>query len=118
MAIRSADDIIKRARQMEINRIASERPSEEHTRAASKRLDVLEAKLDMVMQKLGIEAPKEEGVHARLLDALVEWRSTRDLAAMMGYRQEYVSRCVAELKRTGRIESKKQGKTVFYRKVA
>lgn len=82
----------------------------------NKRLDVLETKIEMIMQKLAMDTNAGVGqVHTRLLAALADWKSTNQLAAEMSYRQEYVSRCVADLRKAGKLDSKKSGKTIFYK---
>lgn len=119
MPVRSTDDIIRKAHQWDAARRAGP-PNEDgvQLKSVSKRLDVIEAKLELVMRKLSLEQPVEKTVHTRLLEALADWKSTQQLAAELSYRQEYVSRCVATLKRNGSLETRKQGKTIFYRKTA
>ncbi|MBI4017972.1 MAG: hypothetical protein HY366_03435, partial [Candidatus Aenigmarchaeota archaeon] len=118
LPVRSTDDIIRKAHQWDAARRVSVPSDGVQLKSISKRLDVLEAKIDVVMRKLSLEQPVEKTVHTRLLEALADWKSTQQLAAELSYRQEYVSRCVATLKRNGSLETRKQGKTIFYRKTA
>lgn len=82
-----------------------------------RRVDILEARLEHVMKKLALEEGTKT-IHTRLLEQLGDWKSTSQLATELGYTQEYISRCVATLKRTAKVEERKSGKTIFYRKVS
>lgn len=90
----------------------------QQSQAVARRLDVLEARLDFVMKKLSInENNGLSAVQAKLMTSLAEWKSTNQLAGALGYRQEYVSRQVAQLKHAGYLEERKTGKTIFYKVV-
>ncbi|QQG39563.1 MAG: hypothetical protein HYS81_04250 [Candidatus Aenigmatarchaeota archaeon] len=116
LTVRSAEEILKKARAMDAARVTVTAPQQ--SQAVARRLDVLEARLDFVMKKLSInENNGLSAVQAKLMTSLAEWKSTNQLAGALGYRQEYVSRQVAQLKHAGYLEERKTGKTIFYKVV-
>jgi DNA-binding transcriptional ArsR family regulator len=52
----------------------------------------------------------------RILNLLDNWTTTHDLARILGYRQEYVSRQVAALKRAKLVIEQRQGRRIFYKR--
>ena len=86
-----------------------------------KKLEILEMKMDRINQKLDSLLSEKKSlefkdVHKRILNILNEWMSTENLAKALGYSQEYVSRKISELKEMGKIEEKRSGKNLYYRR--
>lgn len=75
----------------------------------------IDKKLDRVITG-GTEESDLKNIHKRILDMLDSWLSTKNLAKVLSYRQEYVSRKVSELKKMGLIEEKRDGKSIYYRR--
>jgi DNA-binding transcriptional ArsR family regulator len=99
--VSTSDDIIKRAKELEMLRKLKE----------SGQLPQADGHdMNKMLQIL-----KE--VHQKILNVLQDWMNTQNLAQVLGYRQEYVSRKVAELKEMGKVDEKREGKNLFYRKV-
>ena len=120
MPVSSADAILKRARQMEIARqTASIRVDMANVESLSRRIDTLEGKFNVLMERMEsfIDANRAEMgiVHQKMLGEMAEWRSTAEMADKLGYRQEYMSRKVAELKTNRLVVEKRSGKKIFYR---
>ena len=86
-------------------------------------LESLDKKLDLINQKLDkvivekIESKDVKEIHLKILNMLDGWMNTSDLAKILNFRQEYISRRVGELKKMDLIEEKRQGKNVFYRRI-
>lgn len=80
-----------------------------------KRMDRMEGKLDKVITKNTEESDLKD-VHKRILSLLGSWMTTKNLAKIMNYRQEYVSRKVSELKKMGIIKEKRDGKSILYKR--
>jgi len=118
----SSDDIIKKARELEIIRKLKESGQlPENNNNTTKTLQILEMKMDMINKKLDEllqqkEAKEFKEVHNKILSILNDWTNTQNIAEMLGYRQEYVSRKVSELKEMGKIDEKREGKNLFYRR--
>lgn len=81
----------------------------------NEKMDKIDRKLDRVITK-GTESDDLKDVHERILDLLGNWLSTKNLAKILNYRQEYVSRKVSELKKMGLVEEKRDGKSIKYRR--
>ncbi len=79
------------------------------------RMERMEGKLDKVITDDTSESDLKD-VHKRILDLLGSWMSTKNLAKIMNYRQEYVSRKVSELKKMGLVEEKRDGKSILYKR--
>ena len=83
----------------------------------------LDMKMDLINQKLDkiikeeINSVEIKEIHLKLLNILDSWMSTSDLARIMNYRQEYISRKVAELRKMELVEEKRDGKSILYRRV-
>jgi DNA-binding transcriptional ArsR family regulator len=95
---------------------------QENGQTLVKTMQVLEMKMDLVNRKLDEllhqrKTKELKEVHQKILNVLHDWMNTQNLAQALGYRQEYVSRKVAELKEMGKIDEKREGKNLFYRKV-
>lgn len=86
------------------------------------KLESLEDKVESIESKIDnyiLNGTKEKDlkeVHKRILDLLDNWLSTKNLAKILNYRHEYISRKVSELRKMGLIEEKREGKSIFYRK--
>lgn len=78
-----------------------------------KKLDLLNNKLDQVITD-EIETENLKDIHLKILNLLDGWMSTKDLSKVLGYRQEYISRKVAELKKMNLLEEKRKGKKIVY----
>jgi DNA-binding transcriptional ArsR family regulator len=122
--VSSSDDIIKRAKELEMLRKLKESGQlpQENGQTLVKTMQVLEMKMDLVNRKLDEllhqrKTKELKEVHQKILNVLHDWMNTQNLAQALGYRQEYVSRKVAELKEMGKIDEKREGKNLFYRKV-
>ncbi|UCG95787.1 MAG: hypothetical protein JSV92_01920 [archaeon] len=122
--VSSSDDIIKRAKELEMLRKLKESGQLPHAEShdMAKMLQILEMKMDLVNRKLDEllhqrKTKELKEVHQKIINVLHEWMNTQTLAQVLGYRQEYVSRKVAELKEMGKIDEKREGKNLFYRKV-
>lgn len=79
-----------------------------------RRLDAIEKKLDEVIKELKIR--KLRDIHLRILDMLDGWVSTADLAKVLRYRQEYISRKMAELKTMELVEEMRDKRSIKYRR--
>lgn len=80
-----------------------------------KRMDRMEGKLDKVITEDTNKSDLKD-IHQRILDLLGGWMTTKNLAKIMNYRQEYVSRKVSELKKMGLVEEKRDGKSILYKR--
>lgn len=79
------------------------------------KMERIDSKLDNVITS-GTEKSDLKDVHERILGLLGNWMSTKDLAKILSYRQEYVSRKVSELKKMDLIEEKREGKSIKYKR--
>ncbi|MFP4116111.1 MAG: hypothetical protein ACLFTQ_02800 [Candidatus Aenigmatarchaeota archaeon] len=97
--------------------VKSDRLEEIHSKLDSldKRADRIEGKLDKLITN-GTEKSDLKDVHRRIIDLLQSWMSTKNLARILNYRQEYVSRKVSELKNMDLVEEKREGKSILYRR--
>lgn len=121
--VSSSEDIIKRAKELEMLRKLKESGQlpEEDGNTLVKSIQILEMKMDLIAKKLDEllqqkDTSEIKEVHQKILEVLGDWTNTHNLARSLGYRQEYVSRKVAELKHMGKIDEKREGKNLFYRK--
>ncbi|MCK4634955.1 MAG: hypothetical protein KAT37_03715, partial [Candidatus Aenigmarchaeota archaeon] len=80
------------------------------------KMDLINRKLDELLQQK--QSKEFKDVHHKILNILNNWMNTQTISQSLGYRQEYVSRKVAELKEMGKIDEKREGKNLFYRKAA
>lgn len=86
------------------------------------RLENIEDKMEKMEQKMdeyilnGTNEEKLKKIHRRILEMLDNWLSTKDLANILSYRQEYISRKVSDLKKMGLLEEKREGKSIRYRR--
>jgi len=122
--VSSSDDIIKKARELEMLRklkVSGQVPQiNMHT--LTKTVEILEMKMDIINNKLD-ELLQQKGtkefkqVHERILGVLDDWMNTQSVSEALGYRQEYVSRKVSELKGMGKIDEKRNGKKLFYKRI-
>ncbi|MFP4117048.1 MAG: helix-turn-helix domain-containing protein [Candidatus Aenigmatarchaeota archaeon] len=87
----------------------------EKLNSLDERMERMEDKLDKVITEDTSESDLKD-VHKRILDLLGGWMSTKNLAKIMNYRQEYVSRKVSELKKMGLVEEKRDGKSILYKR--
>ncbi|MFB6089124.1 MAG: hypothetical protein ABEK36_05080 [Candidatus Aenigmatarchaeota archaeon] len=78
-----------------------------------KKLDLLNRKIDKIITD-EIEAENLKDIHLKILNLLDGWMSTKDLSKVLGYRQEYISRKVAELKKMNLLEERRIGKKIVY----
>ena len=123
MTVNSSEDIIRRAREMEMMRKLKGNEKTAPDQNMIKMIQILEMKMDMINRKLDELIQKRvpgefKDVHMKILEMLGEWMSTQNISSKLGYSQEYVSRKVAELKEMEKIVEKREGKNLFYRKVA
>ena len=81
----------------------------------NQKMERIEGKLDKVITK-GTEKSDLKDVHKKIMSLLGSWMSTKDLAKVMNYRQEYVSRKVSELKNMGLVKTKREGKSILYKR--
>lgn len=81
----------------------------------NKKMARVDKKLDRVITG-GTEESDLKDIHKRILGLLDSWLSTKNLAKILSYRQEYVSRKVSELKKMSLIEEKRDGKSIYYRR--
>ena len=123
--VSSSDEIIKKARELEILRKLKDSGQlpQADDRALAKTMQILEMKMDLINRKLDELLQQKQNkefkdVHHKILNILNNWMNTQTISQSLGYRQEYVSRKVAELKEMGKIDEKREGKNLFYRKVA
>ncbi|RLJ01244.1 MAG: hypothetical protein DRP11_04760 [Candidatus Aenigmatarchaeota archaeon] len=79
------------------------------------KMDLINQKLDKVIKE-EINSVEIKEIHLKLLNILDGWMSTSDLARIMNYRQEYISRKVAELRKMELVEEKRDGKSILYRR--
>ncbi len=97
--------------------IKTDKLDEIHTKLNSldKKMNRMEDKLDKVIT--GNTSKSElKDVHKRILDLLGSWMTTKNLARIMNYRQEYVSRKVSELKKMSLVKEKRDGKSILYKR--
>ncbi len=123
--VSSSDEIIKKARELEILRKLKDSGQlpQEDDHALAKTMQILEMKMDLINRKLDELLQQKQNkefkdVHHKILNILNNWMNTQTISQSLGYRQEYVSRKVAELKEMGKIDEKRNGKKLFYRKAA
>ncbi len=123
--VSSSDDIIKRARELEMMRKLKDSGQlpQSDDQNLGKAVQILEMKMDIINKKLDEllqqkQSKEFKDVHQKIINVLAEWMNTQSISQMLGYRQEYVSRKVAELKEMGKIEEKREGKNLFYRRIA
>ena len=122
--VSSSDDIIKKARELEMLRklkVNGQVP-QTNMHTLTKTVEILEMKMDIINKKLD-ELLQQKGakefkqVHERILGVLGDWMNTQSVSEALGYRQEYVSRKVSELKGMGKIDEKRNGKKLFYKRI-
>lgn len=124
MTVRSSDEIVKRARELEmLRRLESKGKiiSKPEIQEMMKTIRLIEVKIDKINEKLNklLERKRSlemKDVHRRILNLLDEWISTESIAKALGYSHEYTSRKVSELKEMDKIEEKRSGKYLYYRK--
>ncbi len=97
--------------------IKTDKLEEIHTKLNSldKKMDRMENKLDKVITE-NTEKSELKDIHQRILNLLGSWMKTKNLAKIMNYRQEYVSRKVSELKKMGVVKEKRDGKSILYKR--
>jgi len=123
MTVKSSEEIIRRARELEMMRKFKQNgKSVQVDQNLVKMIEVLEMKMDMINRKLDSILEKKENkkmkeVHGRILDMLGGWMSTQNISERLGYSQEYVSRMISELKEMEKVDEKRKGKNLFYRKI-
>lgn len=78
-----------------------------------KKLEILNSKLDKIITG---KQPELKEIHMKILNLLNDWTTTYDLAKILNYRQEYISRKVAELKKMKMVEESRTGKSLFYKR--
>lgn len=112
--------------QMEIVRRIIERINV--NRFSGKRLDRIERRLVRLEKKIQVldeklekafdreEKRKLKKIHRKILSMLDSWMSTKNLAKILSYRQEYISRKVSELKKMHLIREKRNGKRILYKR--
>lgn len=81
----------------------------------NEKMERIDSKLDKVITE-GTEESDLKEIHRRILNLLQNWLSTKNLAKILNYRQEYVSRKVSELKNMGLVEEKREGKSIYYKR--
>ena len=75
----------------------------------------LNQNMEIMANKLGSGGEKEtKEIHIKILNMLDSWMSARDLSRILGYRHEYISRMISELKKRGLILEKRGGKSILY----
>jgi DNA-binding transcriptional ArsR family regulator len=74
--------------------------------------------LESIDQKLGTLVREQElkDIHRRILNLLESWMTTADISKAIGYRQEYISRKVASLKKANLVEEKRIGRKIYYKR--
>ncbi len=80
-----------------------------------KKMNSMENKLDKVITENTDESDLKD-IHKRIINLLGNWMTTKNLAKIMNYRQEYISRKVSELKKMGIITEKRDGKSILYKR--
>lgn len=124
MPVNASNDIIKKARELEMVRKLGDKgkvvPKSE-IKELKKTIRILEMKIDKINKKLDELLKKRENlqmkdVHKRILNLLTDWMSTERLSDALGYSQEYVSRKISELKEMDKIEEKRSGKNLYYQR--
>ncbi|HDI02785.1 MAG TPA: hypothetical protein ENF95_01475 [Candidatus Aenigmarchaeota archaeon] len=123
--VNPSEDIIRRAREMEMLRKLKEsgKLTQVDVQNITKTLQILEMKLDMISRKLDelLEHKKSKefkDIHQKILNILNDWMNTQSISEILGYRQEYISRKISELKEMGKVEEKREGKNLFYRRAS
>ncbi len=123
--VSSSEEIIRKAREMEMLRKLKENGKlpQIDTQAITKTLQVLEMKMDLINRKLDelLQQKKSsefKDIHQKILNILNDWMNTQNISQILGYRQEYISRKISELKEMGRIEEKREGKSLFYKRAS
>ncbi len=124
MPVSASNDIIKKARELDMARKLGDKGkvvSKSEIKELNKTIEVLDMKVDKINEKLNKLLEKKEklemkDVHKRILRLLDNWMSTENIAKALGYSQEYVSRKISDLKRMDKIEEKRSGKNLYYRK--
>lgn len=99
-----------------VNRFSSKRLDRIETRLTKleKKLQILDKKFDKFFEKK--EEKNLKKIHNKILNLLDSWMSTKNLAKVLSYRQEYISRKVSELKGMNLIREKRNGKRILYRR--
>ena len=124
MVVSPSNEIIKKARELEMMRRLEEKGKvvpKSQIQEVLKKIQVLEMKIDLINGKIDklLERKKQlevKDVHKRILNLMDTWVNTESLSKVLGYSHEYVSRMVSELKEMGKIEEKRTGKNLFYRR--
>lgn len=87
----------------------------------TKILKRIEEKLDLLNQKISMLSREEIGglkeIHLKILNMLDTWMGSDEISKIVGYRQEYVSRKINELRKKGLVLEKRTGKKIKYRRV-
>jgi len=120
MPVRTSDEIIKKARELDMMRKLGGKVNIPEIKEIQKTLQIIEMRIDMINRKLDKlleeKTSKElKDVHKRILSLLNTWMSTESLAKALGYSHEYVSRKVADLKLMGKIQERRNGKNIYYK---
>jgi len=124
VVVSPSNEIIKKARELEMMRRLEEKGKvvpKSQIQEVLKKIQVLEMKIDLINKKIDklLERKKQlevKDVHKRILNLMDTWVNTESLSKALGYSHEYVSRMVSELKEMGKIEEKRTGKYLFYRR--
>jgi len=124
MPVKSSDEIIKKARELDMMRRLGQSPSAQipDIKEIQKSLQIIEMRMDMISRKLDKlieekESKEMKDAHKRILSLLNTWMSTENLSKALGYSHEYTSRKVADLKSMGKIQERREGKNIYYKTV-
>ena len=122
MPVKSSDEIIRKARELDMMRRLGQNASAQSPdiKEIQKSLRIIEMRMDMINRKLDklIEEKRSielKDAHRRILNLLNTWMSTENLARALGYSQEYTSRKVSDLKSMGKIQERREGKNIYYK---
>lgn len=119
------DDIIRRAKELEMLRKLKDSGQltklddsnfAKNIQIIEMKMDMINSKLDELLQQKRVSDFKE--IHQKIIEIIGDWTSTQSISQALGYRQEYISRKVTELKEMGKIDEKREGKNLFYKRVA
>ncbi|MCD6398376.1 MAG: helix-turn-helix transcriptional regulator [Candidatus Aenigmarchaeota archaeon] len=122
MPVKSSDEIIRKARELDMMRRLGQNASAQSPdiKEIQKSLRIIEMRMDMINRKLDKLIEEKMSVelkdaHRRILNLLNTWMSTENLARALGYSQEYTSRKVSDLKSMGKIQERREGKNIYYK---
>jgi len=122
MPVKSSDEIIRKARELDMMRRLGQNASTQSPdiKEIQKSLRIIEMRMDMINRKLDKLIEEKMSVelkdaHRRILNLLNTWMSTENLARALGYSQEYTSRKVSDLKSMGKIQERREGKNIYYK---